>query len=82
MTKRESSAVTRIAIGDHPGQAVSIFAWTALEIGIPTVEIAGDIDGLCYMKPETAEDIARGLLRAAQLARGEQAPPQRGVSRQ
>jgi hypothetical protein len=52
-------------------QEIEIFGHRLEVFGVPTVELAGTyLDGLRYMKPETAEALAHALLKAARLARG------------
>jgi hypothetical protein len=53
-------------------QEIEVFGHKLEVFGVPTVELAGTyLDGLRYMKPETAEALAQALLKAARLARGE-----------
>lgn len=64
------SPAARVLLGRDAGNGVSFYAWTSEEMGVPTVEIRGNLEGLAHMKPETAEAIANALLAAAVKARG------------
>lgn len=46
----------------------------AATYGIPTVELAGDLDQLRCLLPEDADRLAAALTRAAKMARGEHVP--------
>jgi len=74
MARREDVPAARVLFGKGPGQALSIHGFPASEMGIPTVECSGDLDGLRFMTPETAEQLADGLRLAARIARGEVLP--------
>ncbi len=73
MTRKDLPAA-RIRLGNGAGQAVGVYGHTAAELGVPTVELAGDLEGLQYLKPETAERLAEALQLGARLARGETMP--------
>jgi hypothetical protein len=74
VARREDVPVVRISLGKQPWQAVSVYAFTAAEMGVPLVEIKGAVDYLEHLKPEQAEKFAEGLLLAARVARGEELP--------
>jgi hypothetical protein len=68
---RIAKPVASIRIGPA-WQEIEVFGHRLEVFGVPTVELAGVyLDGLRYMKPETAEALAQALLKAARLARGE-----------
>ena len=69
---RKDLPAALIRIGPGAGQSVGVYGHT--ELGVPTVELAGDLEGLQYLKPETAERLAEVLQLAARLARGEALP--------
>lgn len=72
---RRDIPVRHIATG--PGglsRSVGIYGHTADKLGIPVVEIGGDLEGLQLIRPETAEQLAQALLLAARAARGEVLP--------
>jgi len=57
---------------DGLGQSVVIYGTT--DLGIPAVEVAGDLEGMSCMTPDQADRIADGLKLAARAARGEVLP--------
>ena len=71
---RNRVPAARVVFGRGLGQSIGIYGTTAAEIGIATVEVAGDLEGMGAMLPETAEKIAAGLMLAARVARGEVLP--------
>lgn len=73
MARREDVPVMRLSMGLSAWPAVSIFAFTAAEIGVPLVEIRGG-EHLDNLTVEQAERLADGLRLACRVARGE-APP-------
>jgi hypothetical protein len=73
MTRKELPAAC-VRLGPGAGQSVGVYGHTTAVLGVPTVELAGDLEGLQYLKPETAERLAEALKLAAQLARGEAVP--------
>lgn len=66
--------VAQVLFGKGLGQAISIYGLVAAELGIPTVGVTGALEDMQAMKPETAEQIAQGLLLAVRQARGEALP--------
>jgi len=58
--------------GDDASRSVGIYGTT--DLGIPAVEIAGDLEGMSRMTPDQADKIAEGLRLAARAARGEVSP--------
>lgn len=47
---------------------------TAAEIGVPLVELRGNLEHLGNLTPEQADQIAHALTNAARIARGEPKP--------
>ncbi len=64
MPPRRDAPVAVVRLGAN--QSVTFFG---LVMGIATVQIAGDIEHMKFMSPETAEAIADALLKAAATAR-------------
>ena len=71
---RKDLPAALIRIGPGAGQSVGVYGHTAAAFGVPTIELAGDIEGLRYLQPETAERLAEALKLAARLGRGEAVP--------
>jgi hypothetical protein len=74
MALRDDVPIARVELGSGAGMAVSIYAFTTEDMGIPLVEVVDHRDCLQHLKPETAEKLAEGLLLAARVARGEPRP--------
>ena len=69
---RKDPPAARIALGKNAWDAVNVYGHPeGGELGIAIVEITGDIEGLQHLLPDTAEQLAQGLLLAVRLARGE-----------
>lgn len=75
MARREDVPVARLQMGKSPHLAVSVYAFTAAELGVPLVEIGG-CEHLRHLTIEQAEKLAEGLLLASRIARGEVLPTQ------
>jgi hypothetical protein len=74
MARREDVPVMRLSLGRSSHQAVSVYAFTAAELGVPLVEIKGAVEYLEHLTTEQAEAFAAGLMLAARVARGEVLP--------
>lgn len=74
--RREDVPVASIVLREAMGLklAVRIHGFTAAEMGVPLVEIAGPLEDMQRLTIEQAEKIAAGLLLAARVARGEKLP--------
>lgn len=75
MARREDVPLARIVLGPQPGQAVSVHAFTAAEMRVPLVELAGALEDLQHLTTAQAEQLGGALLLAARIARGETPPP-------
>lgn len=69
MARREDVPVARLVLGKTA--AISIHGFTAAEMRVPLVEIAGAVEYLHHLTVEQAEQFAAGLMLAARVARGE-----------
>lgn len=68
---RNRVPAARVMFGKSTERSVGIYGSTAAELGIPAVEIAGDLDAMQTISPEKAEELADALRLAARVARGE-----------
>jgi hypothetical protein len=67
--------VARVQTGKSLLRSVAVYGHAkGGELGIATIELSGDLEGLQCMLPETAEQLADALRLAARQARGEQIP--------
>jgi hypothetical protein len=75
MARREYVPVFRLKIGRGEGLFVDVHGFTAAEMSVPLVEIAGARDYLQHLTVDQAEQLADGLKLAARVARGEAVAP-------
>ncbi|EJN14725.1 hypothetical protein PMI42_01698 [Bradyrhizobium sp. YR681] len=73
MALRRDVPVLRLPVGSSSHQIVNVYGFTAEEIGMPLVEIAG-LGCQLNLTIEKAEKLAEGVMVAVRRARGEAAP--------
>lgn len=74
MARRQDVPVCSVTLGPGAGQRVNVYGFTAAEMRVPLVELAGALEHLQHLTVEQAEQFADGLKLAARVARGEVLP--------
>lgn len=75
MARREDVPIFRLKIGRGEALSVDVHGFTAAEMGVPLVEIAGGREYLQHLTVDQADQFADGLKLAARVARGEVVAP-------